>query len=358
MVSVNEEIQNRTIKHMIFLERYKLSEVRRVLKILNREILPDIAAQIERRVARIIERGFDSGPETTARLKELERELEKLVRDMSARLRGELDLKDLVRHEINWQSETLRASAGFDLDTVVPSPRTVAALVVRQSFAGLTLDQWFDSFSRATQKNIMIAVQRGLVEGQTIDQISRRIRGSKQFGYTDGVLNVTRRQAEAITRTVVNHASNSARLEFLKANEDIIKSVKWVSTLDARTTVICAGLDGKVFPIDKGPRPPAHVNCRSSIVAVLKSARSLGLEDIPPGMRSSMNGQVPGSVTYGEWLKKQPLSVQEQVLGVKRAKLFNAGNLPIDRFTNDGLEPLTLKELRILEKNAFKKAKI
>lgn len=41
-ISVNEEIQDRTIRHLVFLERYKTSEVRRIRKILDEEIIPGI----------------------------------------------------------------------------------------------------------------------------------------------------------------------------------------------------------------------------------------------------------------------------------------------------------------------------
>ena len=44
------------------------------------------------------------------------------------------------------------------------------------------------------------------------------------------------------------------------------KRVLWVSVLDARTSDICINLDGSIFAIDEGPRPPAHFNCRSIVV--------------------------------------------------------------------------------------------
>lgn len=356
--SLNDEIQDRTIRHMVYLERYKTAEVRKIRKMLDTIIIPEISAKIEKRLDKILERGSDLGSDTTKRLKELEAELKKLTDDLANGLKKAsfVNLDDLTEHELDWQVKAIKDSLGFNLDLVVPNPRSVASVVKKTSFAGLTLDQWYESLSRSTQKNVMVAINRGILEGETTDQITRRIRGTRKLNYSDGIWETTRRQAETITRSTVNHVTNQARVEFFKDNSDIIDGMKWVATLDSRTSAICAGLDGKVFPLDKGPRPPAHPNCRSTMTAVLKDADALGLDDLDPAQRASIDGQVPASTTYGEWLKRQPQSVQEDVLGVKKAKLFRDGGLPIDRFTNDSLKPLNLDQLKILEKNAFEKA--
>lgn len=358
MISVNEEIQDRTIRHMVYLERYKASEIRKILKELNTVILPEIEAKLEKRIERIVERGSDLGPETTARLKQLEKELSKLSNDLATSLRdlSAGDMNDLSQDEIDWQVKTIKHALDFDLDLVIPNPRAVARIIQKTSFAGLTLDQWYDSLSRSTQKNVMIAVNRGVVEGETTEQIIRRIRGTRALGFTDGVWQTTRNQAVTIARSTINHVTNQSRFEFFKENEDIIQGLKWIATLDSRTSVICAGLDGKIFPIDKGPRPPAHPNCRSTMTAVLKDADELGIEGVSPAKRASINGQVPASTTYGEWLKKQSPDVQDEVLGVTKGALFRDGKLPIDRFTSDSLKPLTIDQLRKLEKDSFKKA--
>ena len=357
-ISVNDEIQDRTIRHMIFLERYKAGEVRRIREVLNSDILPELREKIERRLDKIIERGSDLGEATTARLKELEREITKLTNKMSETVKNVVvtDLTDLTSDELDWQVKTIKQSLGFELDLVVPAARSVARIAKATSFAGLTLDDWFVTLSRSTQKNIMIAVNRGIVEGETTEQIIRRIRGTKALKYTDGVFETTRRQAETIGRTTINHVTNQARTELFKENADIVEGLKWISTLDSRTSLTCASLDGKIFPIDEGQRPPAHPNCRSTMTAVLKDAESIGLKKIPEGKRASIDGQVPASVTYGEWLRGQPASVQKEVLGKTRLKLFNEGKLDISRFTGADLQPLNLEQLRALEKNSFKRA--
>lgn len=67
-------------------------------------------------------------------------------------------------------------------------------------------------------------------------------------------------------------------------------------------------------------------------------------------------GDVVGRETYAAWLKRQPVAVQDRVLGVTRARLFRAGGLTIDRFTDALGRTLTLEQLAAIEPAAFRKA--
>jgi hypothetical protein len=66
-----------------------------------------------------------------------------------------------------------------------------------------------------------------------------------------------------------------------------------------------------------------------------------------------MNGQVPASLTYPQWLKQQSASVQDDVLGATRGRLFRTGHLKIDQFVNNAHEVLPLAALIKKEKEAF-----
>jgi hypothetical protein len=151
-----------------------------------------------------------------------------------------------------------------------------------------------------------------------------------------------------VVRTAVAGVSDNVREGTFEANADIIEDTVWVATLDANTCTLCAALDGQRWPVGQGKRAPAHWGCRCSRVPVIKSWTKLGLKglkDLPEGTRASMNGQVPDTVTYGEWLKDQDQSVQEAVLGVKKAGLFRSGKLKINDFVDDRSRILTLAEL-------------
>lgn len=103
----------------------------------------------------------------------------------------------------------------------------------------------------------------------------------------------------------------------------------------------CASRDGKVYPIDSGPRPPAHVGCRS--VTVPKVGDIPGVE---PFKRP----------TYAEWLAKQPASVQDDILGPTRGRLYRSGGLKVESFVDRKGSTLSLEELQRRDAAAFQRA--
>ena len=119
---------------------------------------------------------------------------------------------------------------------------------------------------------------------------------------------------------------------------------------------ICKSLDHRVLPLSDPRRPPFHVNCRSTFIFVLKE--QYRGKDIK-GKRASKDGYVDND-SYYEWLKSQPESFQDSVLGKARAKLFRDGGLSATEFAelniNKNFEPLTLEEMRALKPLAFERA--
>jgi hypothetical protein len=83
-------------------------------------------------------------------------------------------------------------------------------------------------------------------------------------------------------------------------------------------------------------------------VPVTVPFRELGLnaEDYTPEERASMDGQVAASTTYPKWLKSQPASVQETVLGKERARLFREGKVSSDELYRDDGSYRSLDELK------------
>jgi len=71
----------------------------------------------------------------------------------------------------------------------------------------------------------------------------------------------------SIARTEVVRLSNLALNETYK--EKGVEKVRWLAAVSDRTCDICMGLNGEVFGINDGDRPPAHTNCRCSMIPVL-----------------------------------------------------------------------------------------
>jgi SPP1 gp7 family putative phage head morphogenesis protein len=256
------------------------------------------------------------------------------------------ELREFGSYESEWQAREIQSAVPIEINITQPSPDQVYAAVQSRPFDGMILGDQVRQYGNARVQQIERAVRQGWIEGETIQRIARRVRGTRAANYTDGAIATSRRQAESLVRTAVNHTHTVARQSLYDSNRDLIKGIQYVATLDNRTTMICASLDGQVFPIDEGPRPPQHMGCRSTSVPIVKSWRELGidLDDAPEGTRASMNGQVPAKETYSSWLKKQPAATQREVLGESRYKMFRDGT-PIDRFVADG-RVLTLEQLK------------
>lgn len=280
-------------------------------------------------------------------------------------------------HSAEVEAEALERSfrrVGVSMDVITPNPGIVASSASALPFNGLPLGDWIDSLNAGDFARTWSTIQDGLVSGRTNQEIVRDVIGSPSMRFKDGAREVTRRGARTLVRTLVNHAASTGRQAVWEENEDIIRGVQWVSTLDTRTTPICRERDGRIGAVSPGAevklkegekalhppmaRPPAHPNCRSTTVAVTKSFREMGfdIDDLRPETRASMDGKVSSDLTYFEWLKRQSAAVQEDVLGPNRFKLWKEGGVAPERFTNDEGRQFTLDELRRKMPDAFKEA--
>jgi SPP1 gp7 family putative phage head morphogenesis protein len=350
MPTTNDELLDRQLVHATYTQRYGTGLARRVLRVLG-DAEADLRGQIEARLGKIAERGFDLGPTTTKRLESLLNVISATRKEGFANLHTALktDLLDFVDHESDFQRRVLESVIPVPTGVNAPSRELLRSIVVARPFQGRVLRQWVGDLENAERKAIRSAINIGMVEGESIPNITGRI--------TDR-FNQTQTQATAIVRTAVNHVSNHARDAVAQENQDVIKGVQWLSTLDGRTSAVCRARDKKVFPVDSGPRPPAHFNCRSTITYVLKSWQEMGLEgdDLPVGVRASMNGDVPADLSYGDWLRKQPRAFVFDTLGRTKGQLFLDGNLKIERFIDRNGGELTLDQLKAREAKAWAKA--
>lgn len=352
--TANEYLLDASIAHQIGLMRFSTATVRKIIAMLNRTE-DDLLKQI-------LKYDFTEvgGSYSQRRLEKMLEAVRLITKEAYGNVTKELDdeFKGLTAYEAEYQLTMLQAAVTIKLDLVSPTPSHLWAAVNSRPFQGKYLKEWYSGLEAGAQARLRDAIRTGWVEGETIDQMVRRIRGTRALQYRDGILETSRRGAEMVVRTAVNHVSNSARNELYQSNSSVIKGVRWVATLDGRTTLVCASRDGTVYPLDKGPRPPAHPNCRSTTVPVLKSWKEMGinLSEAPEGTRASMDGQVPSSSTYDTWLRKKDTAFQEDILGVQKAKLFRDGQLTLDRFVDRAGAEYTLDELRKREKAAFELA--
>lgn len=348
MVSLNDQLLDDAIRHAIAIERFKAGEARRVLAFLRDDLFADLVAQLESQLARSGRRSFG-----TKRYEAMIKAIKKLigVQMKASGLKFSGSMRKFAVSEARIAAAFVdRRLAPIGLTLRVPSTPLLHSIVTSEPMRGELLSDWFGNLGQRTGRLVTQQVNIGIAQGEHSRTIVRRLIGQR------GLLRQTRRELQAVVRTAVNHVSAHARESTFAANDDVVKKVRYVATLDSRTTEICASLDGRVFPINEGERPPMHFQCRSTVTPILKSwkellgskrAKELGLKEAPPGFRASANGQVPSNQTYGEWLKRQPVSVQNEALGPRRAALFREG-LDIRKFVDQSHRPLTLSELQAL----------
>lgn len=344
-MTVNDTIRDLQIRHAVNLQRLSTGTLRKLLPLLDKAD-EDIVNKLLKRGATL------QGSYASKRLEALLDSIRVINRNATSLLAKGMkrEMMDTAKYEAQFQKGLIEGALPFKFDVVTPSAEMLDAVVNARPFQGRLLREWVTELGEAKQRRLRDAVRMGVVQGETIDEIVRRVRGTRSLNYRDGVMAISRRGAEAMVRTAVAHTTTAARDALYDKNRDIIKSEQWVATLDTRTCPECMGLDGKTFDVGKGEKTPAHIGCRCVRVPVMKSWKELGfdIEELDPGTRASMNGQVSATETYGTWLNKQSSAVQDEALGPARGKLFREG-MKVDSFTNRAGEELTLDELRAKE---------
>lgn len=354
-LTANDRLLDGAIARAHYLEQLKASEIRRMIGVLNRDVIPDLLDKVTVHVARLKSRGIDARAIHTQRFDTLLAGVRDIVDAGTSALHADLKerLVDIGQAEVRWSANSMQRVAGnaIRFDWELPNVSMIRSVITERPFDGLVLKDWFSDVSRATQKRVQRAVTNGIAAGDSLDAIVSRLRGTREARYADGAMQGTRANCEAVARTAITQTSVHAREELYRANDDVVKGVKWVSTLDLRTTFICMERDGQVYKPGEGPRPPAHFGCRSTTTPALKSYAEMGipLKELPEGARASLDGEVPESVTYPKWLARQSAERQDAALGPARAEIYRRGNLTLDRFVDERGRELTLEQLEKLD---------
>lgn len=342
--TVNEVLQDLAIRHGISIEKFKGSEVKKLLDILA-EADAKALEKLERRLRRLgpVElQTFGNGRVRTERLiavrEALDETADRAFDIMQANL-GSI-MTEVGKAEYAFQAAAIATTVDVADDWITPSNTLLRQLVRARPFEGRLLREHTKQWSRGRKERAMAALRTAIILGDGIPEAVGRVKS---------VLDASHASAERITRTGIAHITNSARAETYIANRDVLKGVKWVATLDSRTCAVCGSLDGKVYAVATARRPPAHFNCRCVMVPITKAS-------IGKGMRWSSTGDVPRDVTFPEWLKRQDIESQEDVLGVTGAQLFRKGKLKLDGFVDKSGNPFTLDELARKNVTNFKRA--
>lgn len=277
--------------------------------------------------------------------------------------------------------------------TTLPSKRAVNALIKDVPIQGRTLKQWGVKLAADDIVKVNDAITTGMAETQSSRTIAKRVLGAASVQGRDGVTHAGRIAIGAAALTAVQHTASFARREFYLANEWAFRKEKFQAVLDSRTTPICYDNDNKVYAFGVGPQPPLHIRCRSLRIpwfdgielgdrpmTAFTEKRLLteytdqkgipfvsSRAELPYGTKTNFDqfrrkrirqliGTEPQSVDYEDFLRRQPVVFQEEVLGVTKTKLFRTGKISIHKFVaRDGTE-LTLSQIANRNSQVFEAA--
>jgi len=389
--TANEQVRDALIRHQIYLLRFS-AQVRNYITGILDATEQDIAAKIRDKLRTAT--GLNT-PSDVVRMRRLLGQVAEIRQNAWRASENWLfdQMKQLAQAEPVFANGIYSEASPVVLDLQLPAAADLASNVATQDIEGNTLTKWMTQMATDDLRRINAAVTKGMISGDASDVIARSVLGTTKLGGADGMTEITRRQVEAITRTIVQAIASNAREEFFNDNSDVIDAELFVATLDARTTAICRALDGKQFLVGQGPQPPLHFGCRSIRVAAFDGpvlgmrpakastrkgaldayAEENGLDQIdsrdalPYGTKSafdkyerdyvaSLTGRVPASTSYQEWLTAQKPAFQDEVLGQAKGKLFRDGGLTLDKYVSVSGSELTLSQLAGKYPGAFEKA--
>lgn len=389
--SLNEIIVDEINVHAVNLERLKagqVSKVGKMLKTLEKDLVQEIAAY---------------APTDVSAMSYKQKRLEALLQQTRATIATHYKkisnehkdaLKRVAKIEGDYSQDLINKPVGVQIASVALSPEQLTAIAGDAVVNGTIQSEWWKRQAEATRQRFADSMRQGMLRGETLDELVRRVRGTKAKGYTDGIMNLSKKQAETLVRTSVQTVANAARIESYKNNADVIKAVQQISTLDGRTSQICIARSGKVWSLPDfkpighsirwagGPGGNLHWNCRSTVAPVTKSWEELGadgiqtggkpaqdvdayfkkrlkerlgdkisdaqLDDMVRNTQASMDGYVPESMDYESWLKTKPEAFQKKILGDPKYKLWKSGKITFSDLIDESNRPLSIDELEKL----------
>ena len=384
-MTYNEQIYDSLVRRQTYMLRYARNTTKESINILK---------ATEKQI-RLLVLGYAddyaglqaTSAEARALFKQMEQEI------LSARQEAWVQIQEQVPEEFA-QFAALESAAmvraieapfPIDLGLQTLSPKHLNAIVKSQPFEGRTLSEWLKRAEDVDVDRIVRNAKNGMIKGLTPTQVARSVMGSAELDYRDGQVRKVFNDLEATYLTVTNGIGNQIKQDIYAENADIIETEYYVATLDIRTTVECAGNDGKTFKRGEGPIPPLHFRCRSLRIPYINPealrkrgfdatsnsefldkfaeennlGRIASYDDLPRGYKAAYNkwarietrnkvGQVPATQNFDQFLRNQSVAFQNEYLGIRKAEIFRQGNLTLDQFvTKEGYE-LTIPDLEKL----------
>jgi len=245
--SANDKILDSVYSRAVDLSRFEEQEKQAVL-----EMIKDIQSNVRKDLVDI--RLDPTIPKTLrgkqARLIALQKQINATINSGTAKIKRSTNksLENLAINEGAFSESiiinSVPAEIATAINTVAVSPALLKEMANNTYIDGYTNTEWWSSIGNDLKANFKRSVREGIARGEGIGELVKRVTSN-----TAGNVGFKAFEAHARTlvRTTVSTVSNRAAEAVWDANSDIISNLKWVSTLDSRTSDICIARDNKLY---------------------------------------------------------------------------------------------------------------
>ena len=211
----------------------------------------------------------------------------------------------------------------YDAHTVERLIKENPRLLPNYKFGSVTYERMRQKNLRWNQQKITSAITQGILQGESIPKIAKRMRDAGYMEYKASIRDA---------RTSITSAQNAGRIEAMHRAEDLgIKMMKqWLATIDDRTRHEHRELDGQrvpidepfevegyeiMYPADPSGDPEMVYNCRCTMIQVFdgydKKITDFDIDDRLGGM------------SYEDWkesrdINSDPIDKQERIAEAER----------------------------------------
>ena len=268
-------------------------------------------------------------------------------------------LIDLAKDQLSYTYQNLEKVMGHIWRTKRPYRKIAENIVLKRPLhSDKTLAQGWAGVSKSERIRLTGVIRKGLADGKSINEIALMVRKGN-------IHRITRNQSRALVVTSITSVHSQMDQEIYEANKKAIIGWQYVAVLDSRTTPLCAHRDGTIYPTtDTSHLPPAHFNCRSTTVPVLKSWKDMSklegvaqirrrnLKGLSKKKREYYDGLTPMRESYNAWLLRQSKDVQLRHLGDYQAvEKFRTGQIELKKFTTPKGASVGIRDLAAMTTN-------
>lgn len=318
-------------RRQVFIQRFANGTWQELKPLFN-----DIAQQIEQRIK------LSDNEVRQKSLARLLQDVESVMEEGRQQFDSDLrkQLVEFAEEEIDFDNQTysqvvtepLENTEEFNYGAIVAG--AVAGLTVGTAEQRVTNEQMSERLFTNTSKEVKGVISTGVIAQTNFSELLKRVR--QKVGTKLPNL------ARTVIATSTNNVESAARQAFTTANGVIFGEERYVAVLDTRTTLTCAGLDGNIYPVNQGPTPPLHYNCRSTRVPIPRS------RFIRP---QAANLAVGRNQTFAQFLNNQPQSFKDEFFskfrnGAELQRLAQQGGLNVNQLIDPSGAQMTLDEIR------------